>query len=258
MKTPRITKKSIEVSVCIPTFNNFQLFRQCVEKLKKATKIPYELLVLVLGQDETWQWCIKNGIKAYKHKPPFYFSQANNYLAKRAKGEYLLFLNDDTIPQRDFLEDMIEETKWDKKVAIVGAQLLYPNGTIQHAGVFWRTEYPGEAGHIGLYEQPQSYYDISRDVPAVTGACMLIRKDIFNELGGFDEKYKNGYEDLDLCLKAYYKDYKIKYCGRAVLVHYVGATKGTTGKVSTSGEFREENFSYFYKKWEHYFLYQPK
>lgn len=131
--------------------------------------------------------------------------------AATGPGPYL-FLNDDTEPQPGWLEP-ISAAFDDPDVGIVGCRLIYPHGQIQHAGVDFRDRCGLEAYNI-REELP------TRDVPAVTGACMAVRADVFHDLDGFDLAYRNGYEDVDLCLRATAAGWRIRYVADATVVHH--------------------------------------
>lgn len=253
-----------KVSILIPFVRNTSLLKECVKKIKKNTKVPHEILVLNLGEDNLSSWAKINKIKLYSQKLPFYFSQSCNYLASKAEGDYLLFLNPDTIPREDFLEHLLEPFQ-SPICAISGAKLVYPQvalqkGAIQHAGVIWKGDFPTPSDvpeHIGYMESGAGYNETS-EVKAVTGACMLVKKEAFNKLKGFDESYKNGYEDIDICIRAKSKGYEVYYVGSAELVHFVSGSMGTDGKSRTSGEFHDENLRTIFKKFtKHKILSKP-
>jgi len=237
----------MKVSVLIATLDNIKYLRDCIRVTKKNTKVELEFVVCDLGDDGTDLWCEKNGIKCIKHDLPCYYAQSNNLLAEKATGDYLLFLNPDTLPEPKFLEEMLSQMT--EKVGIVGARLMYPNGTIQASAITWdkQDELPGDI-HYGQRMTPELLE--SKDTTAVCGACMLVKKEVFTKLGGFDEKYKNGYEDVDLCLNAAKHGYKVRYAGRAEVTHYHGKTGGTQNNpIPTSLEFLEDNLQYLRKKW---------
>lgn len=191
------------------------------------------------------------------------FSVNNNRGAKMAKTKYVLFLNSDTKPTPGFLEEMESVLDKNKHFGVVGAQLRFmkdmvhkvkfknkeniiegKKGLIQHAGIrFNKKLLPVE---FGMYSDPKNP-DVSKPslVVAVTGACMLIRRKEFLDIGGFDEKFKNGWEDTDLCLRYLTEKNKmVYYQPKAVVEHYVG------GGASMGRYLHEDdNFNRWYKKW---------
>ena len=164
----------------------------------------------------------------------------------QAAGEvdYLVFLNNDTLPTPGWLDVLVQETERDPELAAVGAKLLFPNGQVQHAGLAIHQSglpfhlYMGfDAGH------PAVNYD--RDVVAVTGACLLIRCADFTALGGFDERYQNAFEDVDLCLRLRERGRRIRYCHRSLVVHLESVTRfpdGTPIGVSVSEQVYDERW----------------
>lgn len=243
MKKKTKIKDDRLVSVLIPSLNTLNFLKDCIKALKKSTKVPIEILVLDLGDDGTYEWCFKNGIKVWKKAMPSYFAQSNNFLAEKATGDLILFLNSDTVPKPGFLEAMMEQV--DKEGAdIVGCLMIYPNNIVQHAGITWRGFYPTSTDlpdHVG-YEKPIDTTELHKtyDTKAVTGSCLLIKKHVFNAVGHFDEQFRNCYEDVDLCIKARTAGYKIRYTGKGKVIHYVSGSKGTDGKSQTTGQFQKE------------------
>jgi GT2 family glycosyltransferase len=236
------------VTICIVVKDTFKMLKDCLEQVKKSTKIGYDLKVLDLGDDGTYYWCKEQEIDVQKHDPPCYFSQSCNLLVKDCKTEYILFLNPDTLVYPKFLEYLIAEADEDKKIGVVGSRLMYPNGTIQHSGTTWdaQEEDPGDKGYM---QRMHPDFLVPRDVTGVSGASMLVRREYFNKCGGFDEKFKNGYEDLDLCLTMAKNKYRVRYCGRSAVTHYRGSTLGTEHDIPTAGEFLPDNIKYLKKKW---------
>jgi GT2 family glycosyltransferase len=170
------------------------------------------------------------------------FSQSNNQGAKLAQGDYLLFLNNDTIPQEGFIQEMRATFNLDPKIGIVGT-LLYTMDNpkkIQHAGVYFTQDYvPYELGlPIGdfapgiLVNDPRA--KLTREVPSVTAACMMVKREVFNDVGGFDENYINGWEDTDFVLKVRELGYKVWYNGNTHVYHQHFGSR-------SQGRFKFEN-----------------
>jgi GT2 family glycosyltransferase len=170
-------------------------------------------------------------------------TSCNDGAAAAGDVDYLVFLNNDTVPLPGWLDALVDEVDEHPQVAAVGSKLLYPDGTVQHAGVM-----------IGQDRWPRHLYagfpgdhpavDRSREVVAATAACLLIRRESFEALGGFDAAYINGYEDIDLCLRlAVERQEKVRYCARSVLYHLESVTRWsderTAGIEHNSRLFRE-------------------
>ena len=160
----------------------------------------------------------------------FNFSRANNLAVARASGEFVVFLNNDTEVQTpDWLEEMVGLAERDG-VGAVGPLLVYPNGTVQHAGVVLGLR--GTADHImrGFPCDVDGYagsLSCTREVSAVTAACMTVRRELLEELGGFDEHYGTHYQDVDLCLKLRESGRRNLFTPRAVVRHDEGVTRGS-------------------------------
>lgn len=173
-------------------------------------------------------------VKIIKNTENRSFSAANNQAAREARGEFLLLLNNDVEPTYGWLNQMMQAALKNDKAGAVGAKLIYPYQDghphpfkIQHAGIAFKEE----DGFIKPYNlgeglepfQPESNKENVR--AGVTGACMLVRKELYQEVGGLDEGYSYGYEDVDLCLKLYRKGYKTIYCPEALLFHHEFGTQ---------------------------------
>ncbi|HEX3996913.1 MAG TPA: glycosyltransferase family 9 protein, partial [Acetobacteraceae bacterium] len=166
--------------------------------------------------------------KIVEMPPPFNWSRFNNAAVAASDGEYLLFLNDDIeIIQPDWLDAMLEAATW-SGTGIVGARLLYPNRSVQHAGMFlgdgmgrhaFRHADQHDPGYFGLAQT-------TREVTAVTGACMLIRREVFETLGRFDESHDVINNDLDFCLRAQRAGWRTIYTPHATLIHHELISRG--------------------------------
>lgn len=222
------------VSIIVPTRDRWQLLRQCLRSIEEKTDYPrYEIIVLdndsVEPETRRYLEAVATRWPVWPCPGPFNFSTINNVGAAQAKGEYLLFLNNDTQAMRpDWLTAMLEHAQR-PEIGAVGAKLLYPGGGIQHAGVVLGIG--GVAGHAFKHLPPDatSYFDLAdivRDCAAVTGACMMVRRKVFEEVGGFDERFKVAFNDVDLCLRIQRRGYRIIYTPLAVLYHHESATRG--------------------------------
>jgi GT2 family glycosyltransferase len=159
----------------------------------------------------------------------FNFSAINNFGASEARGEYLLFLNNDTqVLEPDWLRAMLEQAQR-PEVGAVGARLHYPDGRMQHAGLVLGIGGVADHAFRGLPADASSYFNLAtvvRNVSAVTAACMMMSRRVFEEVGGFDERLEVALNDVDLCLRLRQRGYLIVYTPRAHLYHHESGTRG--------------------------------
>lgn len=148
------------------------------------------------------------------------YARGCNLGAAVASGDVIVFLNNDTEVQPGWLDALLSNFD-EPTVGIVGAQLRYPDGRVQHAGV---DVFRDDNGILTGAHAPVAMAEIGRSLQAVTGACMAVRSDLFFALGGFYEKYWNGYEDVDFCLAATADGWTIRYEPRAVVTHHESAS----------------------------------
>jgi FkbM family methyltransferase len=219
-----------DCSIIIPVWNKRELTEQCLTELAKVTSgISYEVIVVDNhSTDDTAHFLnqLSGDIQIIRNSENLGFAKACNQGARAARGRFLIFLNNDTIPLNNWLAALVTEVTSHPEVGIVGSKLLYEDDTIQHAGVVFSRE--------GLMPY-HLYRHFHRDHPAVnqrrtfqsvTAACMLIRREIFETAGGFDEGFQNGLEDVDLCLKVGDKGWQIVYQPLSVLYHLESQTPG--------------------------------
>jgi GT2 family glycosyltransferase len=172
----------------------------------------------------------------------FNFSAMNNQAAAAANGNVLVFMNDDVEPLAgDWLDRMLGQVQR-PGVGVVGARLLYPSGGIQHAGIaLGMSDLSGHPGRFLFESDLFPWLDMTRNVTAVTGACLAIRKSVFQQLGGFDTQFPSNFNDVDLCLRAREHHYSVIYEAGAVLHHRDSMTR------IARGQYRERNL--FYRRW---------
>jgi ABC-type polysaccharide/polyol phosphate transport system ATPase subunit/GT2 family glycosyltransferase len=222
------------VSIVIPTRDQGPLLEQCVRSIEERTGYDrYEIVVLDNGSREpdTLEYldALARRWAVHRYHAPFNFPAICNFGAARAKGDYLLFLNDDTqVIDAHWLAAMLEHAQR-PGVGAVGAKLLYPYGRVQHAGVVLGIG--GVAGHAfkQLPEEavrPFGMADCVRNCSAVTAACMMMARRTFDEVQGFDEAFRVAFNDVDLCLRLRERGYVIVYTPHAVLYHHESATRG--------------------------------
>lgn len=223
-------KVSFDCSIIIPVFNKLELTRQCLTHLAKVTHgCSYEVIVVDnASTDGTGPFLssLEGDIHFVTNDSNLGFAKACNQGARVAKGKYLVFLNNDTIPQEGWLSALVDEVEQHPDVAIVGSKLLYPNDTIQHAGVVFSKKWL--MPYLIFRNCPSDYpaFNMRQEFQAVTAACLLIRKEDFESVSGFDESFMNGFEDVDLCLKIRESGRKVIYQPKSVLYHLEAQTSG--------------------------------
>src|SRR4051812_18100013 len=217
------------VSIVIPTFGNLDLTVGCLDAIRRTTtEAQREVIVVDNGStDGTRAWLARQpDVRAILNEGNRGFAKACNQGADAARGEAVLFLNNDTIPHDGWLDALVAPLA-DPEVGVVGAKLLYADGTIQHAGVVVG-ERDGDPYPFHVYIcQPADAPHVShpRELQMVPGACLRARR----ELARFDEAYVNGHEDLHLCLEAREAGFKVVYEPRCVVTHLESRTKRTIG-----------------------------
>src|SRR4051812_37608779 len=196
-----------KVSIIIPTRDKMPILKTCLESIAARTDFPnYEILIVDNNSAEprTLEYLASLPYRVLPFNEEFNFSKLNNLAARHASGKYLLFLNNDTeVITREWMRAMLEWCQ-QREIGAVGAKLIYPNRTIQHVGVVLGLG--GVAGHAlpGMPEDTQHHFGISgsvRNWSAVTAACMMVRREVFEMVRGFDEKLKVAFNDVDLCLR---------------------------------------------------------
>ena len=190
-------------------------------------------------------------VRVVRWEREFNYSAINNFGVKHSHGEYLLFSNNDIEPiAENFIEEMLGFCQRDD-VGAVGARLLYQDGTIQHAGVV--VGFGGIAGHtfIGLHEAENSYFHramCAQDYSAVTAACMMSKRSVFDEAGGFSEDLAVAFNDIDYCMKVRGLGKRIVYAPYAALYHYESKSRGLEDTSEKVARFNRE-VARFAKKW---------
>ena len=229
-----------KVSIIVPTRDNVKTLKTCVESVERLTEYDnYEILIVDNHSEDpaTLEYLSSTQHRVVPFREPFNYSRINNFAVSQAEGEYVLLLNDDTeVTDGGWLEEMLAQAQR-PGVGAVGAKLLYPNGTIQHAGVLvgvgdpWG---PGIAVHAHQFFPDGPGYEggvqTAANFSAVTAACMLLRKAVFEEAGGLDEEnLRVAFNDVDLCLRIRERGYRIVYTPHANLLHHESMSRGYGG-----------------------------
>ncbi|MDQ3696167.1 MAG: glycosyltransferase family 2 protein [Chloroflexota bacterium] len=210
-------------SIIIPVHNKASLTRQCLETLLAQSDLGIEREIIVVddGSSDLTPRLLQSyaaRITVITNSSGQGFAGACNAGAAAATKPYLVFLNNDTIPRRRWLAELVRYARAHPAAGLIGAKLLFPDDTVQHAGVaIGHDRYPRHL-YIGFPGQHPAV-NKSRQFAAVTAACVLIRHEVWSELGGFDTGYHNGWEDVDLCLRARAAGYEVHYCHESVVYH---------------------------------------
>jgi O-antigen biosynthesis protein len=225
------------VSIIIPTRDHGDDVERCIRSALARTSYPdLEIIVLDNGSTEPASLATFDAItrreprvRVVRHDVPFNFSAINNFAVAQATGEYFLFLNNDTEARSDrWIEAMVEQAQREP-IGAVGALLLYPDNSVQHAGVILGLG--GVAGHSHKYypaDAPGYYYMLKslNNYSAVTAACLMVRRDAFEAVGGFDESLAIAFNDVDFCLRLRAAGYRNVVVPGAVLYHFESKSRG--------------------------------
>jgi GT2 family glycosyltransferase/2-polyprenyl-3-methyl-5-hydroxy-6-metoxy-1,4-benzoquinol methylase len=221
-----------KISVIIPTRDGVEVLGRCIHSIETRTDYPnYEILIVDNGSSkpESLKFFSTLRHRVLRLNEPFNYSRLNNFGAQHATGDFLLLLNNDTeVISPEWMRAMLELCHF-PGVGIAGAKLYYPDGRIQHAGVVLGIQ--GVAGHSHKYfpRRSRGYFDslvCIRNYSAVTAACLMVRRDAFEAVGGFDEELKVAFNDVDFCLRVRDKGYRVAWTPHAELYHHESASRG--------------------------------
>jgi len=254
------------VSIIIINRNGETHLKRLLSVIDETIHLNYELIIVDNDSTDNSIELIKSftklPISLIQNNQNHSFSHANNQAVEISKGDYLLFLNNDIKPLDGWLNHLLNTMLSNENVGAVGSKLIYPNCesstlnkdksyTIQHSGIIFKEG----NGYIKPFNRDNgvNYSDLTNkfteeEIIAVTAACLLIKKSVYIEVGGFDEGYIYGYEDVDLCLKLYKKGYKNIYNPQSVLYHYEFGTQEKNDRKDVI-ERRLNNQNIFIKKW---------
>lgn len=249
------------VSILIPNRNERESLKTCIESiLEKTTYQNYELVIIENNSTEKdifeyYKELEKNPrIRVIYWEREFNYSAINNFGAGAARGDYLVLLNNDTeIIEPKWLSRMLGDCQR-PEVGMVGAKLCYPDDTIQHAGVI--IGIGGVAGHIFKYfvRDYTGYFmkaQLQQNLSAVTAACLMVKKTVFDEVGGLEEDLRVAFNDVDFCLKVREKGYLIVYEPGAELYHYESKSRGSEDTPEKVKRFNSEA-DYMMEKWKEF------
>lgn len=253
----KVKERSL-VSIIIPNKDNRDILKKCIDSiLQKSTYDNYEIIVVENNstEPETFEYYKEiekdSRIRVVKWEQGFNFSAINNFAARHANGEYIIFLNNDIeVKTPSWIEGMLGNAQR-KDVGVVGCRLIYPDNTIQHAGVVIGiggiaanifTNLP--AARSGYMHRASTQVDYS----AVTAACMMISKSLFEKIGGFEEKLTVAFNDIDLCLRVREENYLVVYDAYVEMIHYESKTRGSEDTEEKVRRFQSE-IEYMRTRW---------
>jgi GT2 family glycosyltransferase len=245
-------------SIIIPTHNGADHLRLCLASLEETLPEPFpgEVIVVDDGSDEDmralleeWQESVPH-LKVVRNAQNRGFVASCNRGARAAKGDILIFLNDDTMPQAGWLQALLQTFREHPDAGAVGGKLLYPDGRLQEAGNFVFSD--GSAANFGrddrVVEAP--LYNYLREVDYCSAALLATPRRLFSEIGGFDKRYEPGYyEDTDYCFEVRKHGQRVYYQPESVVVHTEGATGGTD-LTSGTKKYQVVNQGKFARKWK--------
>ncbi len=222
----------ISHSIIIPVYNQDALTKSCLDTLLGSSYrvAPPEIIVVDDGSAEaTGRLLAGYGerIRVVRHEQNRGFATSCNDGVAVARGRHLVFLNNDTIPLAGWLDALTDHVEAHPEAALVGSKLLFSNGTIQHCGMAICADRHPRHLYIG-FPADHPAVNRSRQFQIVTGACFLIRREVFEALSGFDTAFLNSFEDVDLCLRVGALGHEVHYCHESELYHLESMTEGRT------------------------------
>lgn len=257
------------VSIIIPTKNKQEYLKKCIDSIvKKSSYRNFEIILIDNNSTEKKFFELVNQYKKQsffkfkyiKDEEPFNFARLMNVGRKNAEGEYLILLNNDTeIISKDWIEGMMEHAQR-PEIGAVGCKLLYEDDTIQHAGVV--IGFGGVAGHAFIREDRDgpgyfNYINLLNNYSAVTAACIMVKTEIYDKVGGFNEEFVVEYNDVDFCLKVVEAGYRNLYVPHVEIYHYESISRGHPHATSESYKRHVKEVNKFKKKWMKYIDHDP-
>jgi O-antigen biosynthesis protein len=246
---PRLDQ--VDVSIIIPVFNQWHHTYACLESIARVTNgQSYEVIVIDDGSSDITPELLErvDGLRAVRNAQNLGFIGSCNRGAAMAQGEFLVFLNNDTVVTEGWLQALAQTFRKIPGTGLAGAKLIYPDGRLQEAGsVIWRD---GTGWNYGKFDDAgHPSYNFAREVHYCSGACVMVPRALFEQLGGFDTEYNPAYyEDTDLAFKIRQAGHKVIYQPHARIIHFEGATSGTSLE-SGAKAYQVVNQTKFRRRW---------
>jgi len=240
--------------------NNFIYTYNCIHSILKINPIiPYEIILaddMSTDQNKQIEKIIKNIIIIHNDKI-YNFLISCNKASKFAKGKYLLFLNNDTKVYTEWLSSLVKIIESDEKIGMVGSKFIYPNGILKEAGgIVWNNGDTISFGNLNKSDMPE--YNYVKEVDFISGGSFIIRKTVWNKIGGFDEKFNPSYfENIDLAFELRKIGYKVIYQPKSIVIHY-GEISIRKDIKSGINEYKLINKEKFIDKWKNELKYQER
>lgn len=246
------------VSIVIPVYNQFSFTYHCLKAISENTQsVSYEVIIADDCSDDLTVDIgrVAENIIIAKTESNLRFLKNCNNAAQYARGKYILFLNNDTEVQEGWLEPLVNLIERDKTIGMVGSKLVYADGRLQEAGgICWRD---GSAWNYGNRQDASaSEYNYVKDVDYISGASLMIRRSLWEEIGGFDERFIPAYcEDSDLAFEVRKHGYRVVYQPKSVVMHFEGISNGTDVTCGVK-KYQVENSRRLQEKWAYEFAKQ--
>jgi len=240
------------VSIIIPVHNHVELTLRCLLSIFWASDdVPYEIIVADDSSEDDTPLVVSQckGLIYIRNEENLGYLKTCNKASKFAKGEYLLFLNNDTLVLPGWLTNLVWTFQNVSKTGLVGSKLLYPNSVLQEAGgIVWSN---GDGWNFGRGDNPHNpKYSYLREVDYCSGACIMVRHDLWKQLGGFDERYAPAYyEDTDLAFRVREAGFKVLYQPLSQVIHLEGASSGRNLNAGVK-QYQLINREKFYERWK--------
>lgn len=240
------------VSIIIPVYGKIKYTLECLLSIAKhLSQTSFEIIVIDDGSLDETALILGNfkPIHLIRNSENLGFIRSCNLGAQKARGTYLYFLNNDTKVTANWLDALLQTFHDLPGTGLVGSKLIYPDGTLQEAGcIIWQD---GSAWNFGRNKDPMlPTYNYAREVDYCSGASIMVPRNLFNELGGFDEHYLPAYaEDSDLALKIRSKGYRVIYQPLSVVIHHEGVTSGTDTNSGVKA-YQVDNLQKLYERWK--------